>query len=254
MTDKSRLWLEREVEAVPLVLEDEASLAGLTADQRRQLLNQVAYHLGAPPHEQVSITSLLSLKLQIDPGVTRPMSSKGISRWLWHASESLYGKHVLDMGTGCGIQGITCLLAGAQFVVLADVTNAAVECAGKNLLASGLQLRAQVLESDLFAALPKREFDVIIFAQPYFAGRPLRDYACTKGMLNDGTVLRRFFYDARPFLRPRGKIVMMDWSFAGDTNSAVRVGMANGYRVMELVEYVDPKGVQTGQFQVVVLE
>ncbi|MDD5317587.1 MAG: class I SAM-dependent methyltransferase [Candidatus ainarchaeum sp.] len=81
---------------------------------------------------------------------------------------------VLDMGTGCGIQGIAA--AGkAKSVLFADISPEAVECARKNAEMNGATERCvcRFVESDLFDAIPEAEkFDVIIFNPPYLPTKP----------------------------------------------------------------------------------
>lgn len=229
-------------------------LETLSTEQKAQVLQQIRYHLGAPPHVDVVLNDVVSMRLQVGPGVTRPMSSKGLAQWLWAKPKLFYRRSVLDMGTGCGIQGITCLLGGCECAVLCDVTSSSVECAARNVKGAGLAERSRVVRSDLFEAMTQAQaFDLMVFAQPYFAGLPLPEFEFTRGMLDPGQLLNRFFSEARKFLKPSGCIVMMGWKFAGPVNDPASVGRAHGYEVLESYGYKDPDGIQCGSFEILVL-
>lgn len=231
-------------------------LARLSAEQKAQVLRQVEFHLHAPPSEEVRLNEVVSLHVQIRSGVTRPMSSKALARWLWEHQAYYRDQRVLDVGTGSGLQGLTCLLGGASEAVLSDVTDSAIECAGDNLRTSGLGSRGRVVRSDLFDAMKSEEgeFSLIVFAQPFFAGHPIPEYEFTRGMLDPGDLLVCFFAGARRFLRPSGRMVLMAWDFAGDTNDPTLVGSAQGYRVVSIDTCRDLGGIQQGTFSVIVFE
>lgn len=208
----------------------------------------------APPWEDLDLNSLLSLRLRILPGVTRPMSSKGLAKWLWRSSELYRNKNVLDIGTGSGIQGIVCLLGGAHSVLMTDIVQPATVCTQMNLDELGLAQRAAVQLSDLFNSITdSAQFDLIVFAQPYFSGKPIESYEFTRGMLDPDGLLHRFFRDARNFLRPDGRLALMGWNFAGVENSPAFIGPQFGFKLTHKELYYDWKGVQQGEFHVVLL-
>ena len=229
-------------------------LSHLTNEQRNQILRQIQYHISTQPYERVELTNYLILKFAILSGVTRPMSSKGIAKWLWMNSELFVDKKVLDIGTGCGIQGITCKLGGASQVVMTDVIEQAVKCSlknAKNILPNVEGINA--ISSDLFNAIEKNEtFDLIIFAQPYFPGKPIEHYEFTKGMFDTFGLQNRFFQDAKKFLNEDGKIVMMGWDFVGEENSPSVIAKSYGYNMEKTESYFDWRGVQQGTFDVFV--
>lgn len=231
------------------------TITGLTPEQRAQIIRQIQYHLDSPPHEDVFLNKVISLHLPVSCDVTRPMSSKGLARWLWDSPNLYFRKRVLDMGTGCGIQGMTCLLGGADYVLLSDVSQEAVKCAESNLVDSGLGGRADVRVSDLFEQLGGVEpFDLIVFAQPYFVGSPISEYPFTRGMLSGQDLLPRFFQSARHFLRPGGRLALMGWSFAGAASDPVLVGPRYGFEQICKDMYRDDAGVQQGEFHVVLFK
>ncbi len=136
------------------------------------------------------------------------------------------GDAVLDMGTGSGILAVTAARA-ARRVVAVDVNPAAVRCARENVARNGLAGRVEVLQSDLFAALPPGgRFDVILFTPPYFEGALRRPF---DHALNDpGKALaRRFLAEAGRWLAPGGYVQMVYSSLAGPER-VLRTGGGDG--------------------------
>ena len=75
---------------------------------------------------------------------------------------------ILDLCCGSGCIGIACALAFPEAeVTLADRDPAALEVARGNVADYGLEARVDVIESDLFAALPERDYDLIVCNPPY---------------------------------------------------------------------------------------
>lgn len=232
--------------------ENDAALKALNHEQKIQILKQVQYHQEAPPVELVQVSSNLTLSFSIFPGVTRPMSSKGLAKWLFLNQELYKNKRVLDIGTGCGIQGITCILGGADFVLLSDIGDSSVACAAYNLAQSGLNEKGICKKSDVFDSLEnKGKFDLVIFAQPYFPGKPIENFAFTHGMFDSEALQNKFFADVRKFLTPDAVIVLMGWLFAGEQNDPVRIGKKHGFEVDKIDPYFDWTGVQQGEFHIV---
>lgn len=77
---------------------------------------------------------------------------------------------VLDMGTGCGVNGILAASKSRQ-VVAVDVNPIAVECAKGNAKRNGVANRVVVRESDIFQNLSGK-FDLILFDPPFRWFRP----------------------------------------------------------------------------------
>lgn len=229
-------------------------LSSLNEQQRAQILRQIQYHLQAPPLEELQLNQAISLLFHIMPGVTRPMSSKGLAQWLWNSSNLYRNKRVLDIGTGCGIQGLVCLLGGAESLLCTDILDAAIQCAKFNLQAAGLETRAQLQVSDLFDSIDNQSgFDLIVFAQPYFSGNPLPDYEFTRGMLDPEGLLPRFFQGARRFLNPEGQLALMGWKFAGQGNDPEFIAPGFDFQIVHKESYLDWSGVQQGEFHIVLL-
>jgi ribosomal protein L3 glutamine methyltransferase len=92
---------------------------------------------------------------------------EGLTPWLVDAGQI---GHVLDVCTGSGCLAILAALTfPAAQVDASDVSAAAIEIARRNVGDYGLNERVRLFESDLFAALPPRRYDLIISNPPYVA-------------------------------------------------------------------------------------
>jgi len=85
---------------------------------------------------------------------------------------------VLDLCTGSGCIGIACAVYLPEAEVdLADVSPKALEVASRNLARHRLEDRVRVLESDLFAGVGERQYDVIVSNPPYVSAAELATLA-----------------------------------------------------------------------------
>ncbi len=82
------------------------------------------------------------------------------------------GRSVLDVGCGSGLLSLAAARAGA-LVTAVDINIEAVRTTASNASANGLHV--EVLQSDLFAALGDRRFDLVVVNPPYFAKDPVDD-------------------------------------------------------------------------------
>jgi release factor glutamine methyltransferase len=163
------------------------------------------------------------------------------------------GARVLDMGCGFGPLGIMAAHAGASHVVMLDFSAAAVANTRRNIELNDLTGRAEALESDLFAAVPGRRFDVILFNGPFLSVDPPPAssalYAGTspgpEAYMDPGYKLfDRFFRDAGAHLEPGGHI-LFSFGNAGDVEGMQAILDRHGYRdeiVHEIV--IDPPGAE----------
>jgi HemK-related putative methylase len=134
---------------------------------------------------------------------------------------------VLDIGTGSGIQAIT---AGqrASSVVAVDINPEAVSFACRNVKAHGLEDVISVIEGDLFSTLePCTAFNVILFTPPYLEGRPdtVFDHALFD---HDKALIRRFFKEAKTYLKPAGYVQML-YSSIADPEGTLKIAADLGW-------------------------
>lgn len=85
------------------------------------------------------------------------------------ARSAKFRKHatVLDLGAGCGIQGINALMQGAKLVVFADVNGIALRNCELNCERLGFE-SFRLVKSDLFGSVTGK-FDAVVFNAPYAA-------------------------------------------------------------------------------------
>lgn len=128
---------------------------------------------------------------------------------------------VLDVGTGSGILAIT---AGqrASSVVAVDINPEAVSFARRNVKAHGLEEVITVMEGDLFSPLePRHGFNVILFTPPYLEGKP--DTVFDQSLFDhDKELIKRFFKEAKRYLKPGGYVQML-YSSIADPEKALKI-------------------------------
>jgi release factor glutamine methyltransferase len=99
--------------------------------------------------------------LELDEGVHAPGPS---SLELAALLGDCRGRSVLDLGCGTGLFAIAAARAGARDVWATDVDPRAAECAGRNALRNGADVR--VARGDLFDPVAGRSFDLIVTNPP----------------------------------------------------------------------------------------
>ena len=148
--------------------------------------------------------------------IPRPETEE-LAEWLLKNVKLPQNPHVLDMGCGSGVLGLTLAadLPGSQ-VTLADISPDALDLAREN--AALLEIRnATFVESDLFSALAGRTFDLIAANLPYVpeTDRPTlskevaHDPALALFGGPDGLdLIRRFIPQAKGHLNPGGWLAL----------------------------------------------
>jgi release factor glutamine methyltransferase len=170
------------------------------------------------------------LRLVTDPEVFHPgyFHSTGVlAEWL--GGRELRGKRFLDMGTGSGAIGILAAGRGAE-VTAADVNPRAVALARENARRNGVT--TEVVESDLFAGLGGRMFDVIAFNLPFYPGRPRTPFEAAFYAGPDFETVRAFAAGSARQLAPEGALVVV---FSEDSGRDRMVALfeAAGFHVAE---------------------
>lgn len=137
----------------------------------------------------------------------------------------------LDLCCGSGCIGITMALETLSTkVVCSDVSPAALNLTQDNLNYFGLSERVEVIKSDLFSALPRQAFDLIVSNPPYvgieFGPRPDPDVEMYEPPLalfsgSHGTDhLKAIVDQAREHLMVGGSLVVECASFQAETVEA----------------------------------
>ena len=150
---------------------------------------------------------LLGHRFRTDPAVFHPVYFSSSRLLAEHLLErSLRGLSFLDMGTGAGPIAIAAAAVGAE-VTACDVNPRAVALARENAALNGLN--PEIVESNLFAAMPNRRFDLICFNIPFYPREPvsLLDAAFYAG--RELETVRRFASDCARHLLPDGHVVII---------------------------------------------
>jgi methylase of polypeptide subunit release factors len=146
--------------------------------------------------------SIHGVELYVPPHVYHPGIGLS-SRFLVDAlCECDLAGTVLDMGCGSGFVGISIHRPGIN-LVLADVSEAALASASENL--RRMDVRAEVVKSDLFKGLHGRNFDAVIFNPPLF-DKKIEHEAELALCDPDGELISCFLHDAHDYLTARGKL------------------------------------------------
>lgn len=135
----------------------------------------------------------------------------------WIADPARVGR-VLDLCTGSGcIAVIAAEVFTEAEVDASDVSPGALEVARRNIALHGLSDRVNAIESDLFAALDGRHYDLIVSNPPYvdapsMAALPPEYRREPEGALASGTdgldLTRRILAEAAAHLSPDGLLVV----------------------------------------------
>lgn len=118
------------------------------------------------------------LPFYVDERVLIPRSP--FAEWIqagfepWCQTDKL--RHILEIGTGSGCIAIAMALALPNAEVDAsDISAQALAVAEKNRAAHGLQDRVHLHQSDVFASLPVKAYDLIVSNPPYVASEEMQD-------------------------------------------------------------------------------
>jgi release factor glutamine methyltransferase len=162
----------------------------------------VLRRIGRPSEVQ-----LLGHRFRTDPAVFHPLyfsSSRLLAEHL--LDRPLRGLSVLDMGTGAGPIAIAAAAAGA-IVTACDVNPRAVTLARENAALNGLH--PEIVESNLFDALPNRRFDLICFNIPFYPREPVSPLDAAFYAGRELETVRRFARECARHLLPDGHVVVI---------------------------------------------
>jgi release factor glutamine methyltransferase len=176
----------------------------------RPVLFRILYPLQIYWNRKPRRAKIGGLALRTDPRVFHPglhFSSKILANHV--AGLDLNGCKVLDMGTGSGVIGVIAALQGAQ-VAAADINPEAAKLAAGNAFDHGVSANVRVMCSDLFSALANAPaFDWIIFNPPFFPHAAQQGLEIAFNAGNDYETVQRFLQQAKFFLAPAGKILLI---------------------------------------------
>lgn len=147
------------------------------------------------------------MDLIIRPGVFHPKYFYSTRFLLDYLKKiSLRGWKVLEVGSGSGCLSVFCAKQGAMADAL-DIHPAAVENTLENAARNAVVVNAII--SDLFSALPARQYDLLLVNPPYYPKNPLKpeEYAWYCG--EDFEYFNRFFTSFRPFVAEEGRVLMV---------------------------------------------
>ncbi|MCC7494396.1 MAG: methyltransferase [Fimbriimonadaceae bacterium] len=133
------------------------------------------------------------------------------------------GATALEVGCGSGYVSIIAVQRGYR-VTAVDINPEAVRCTRLNALLNRVEDRLEVVESDLFAAVAGRRFDLVLFNPPFYVGRPQpgRDQAWRSDDL-----LGRFAAGLDGVLAPGGQALLV---FSSHGATALLLGELAAHR------------------------
>lgn len=178
----------------------------------------VLWRIAKPSRARVSGQGLAT-----DPRVFHPIyffSTKISIAYL--GSMDLRGRRFLDMGTGTGSIGIFAATRGA-IVTCCDINRHAVELARENAARNRVTL--EVVESDVFSALPDRQFDVICFNVPFYPRAPRTPLEAAFFAGPNFETVRAFATGCAAALAPDGTVVVV---FSEDSGRQLLVSFFTG--------------------------
>jgi len=123
------------------------------------------------------------------------------------------GASVADIGTGCGILGITAA-AKAREVVGVDINPYALRCAKGNAALNRVADKVSFVQGNLFSAIRVEEkFDLILFNAPYLPSEPGEEDSwigrAWAGGVSGRNVIDDFIRQSPKHLKAEGQIMLM---------------------------------------------
>lgn len=222
----------------------------LTSKQKKQVALQLKAHEHSEYKTNIDIVGGLVLKdFKVIPNVLRPelMSAMQLTQWLCLNNGLYKDKLVIDMGSETGIQGIVMALCGAKNVICSDISKDAIKNTKLNIKNYKLQNKIKVIESDLFTNIKIQKFDVIVFNHPFFSDGSMKEQLNVDfKVLERGSLIHRFFEDAKRFLKNDSLIIMPYFHIAGPINDPAVQAPKHGYEVKEKYNMNVTVGLQKG--------
>ncbi len=123
-----------------------------------------------------------------------------LKEWLKGRDENI---RILDMGSGSGILGHSCIEMGFENVLCVDISKDVVSELKKKSL--------NAIQSDLFSNV-RSKFDLIVFNSPYLPldkREPLGSQRNTTGGVKGCEVIVRFLRGVGDFLSDKGRVLLL---------------------------------------------
>lgn len=193
----------------------------------RPYLNKVLAHMD--PYE----VEVFGEKITVLPGVMSPQYDWAGLFMIDCLPKDLGGMDVLELGSGSGLVSVLAGLRGAKRVTAADINPEAVKNTEFNFKKFNLE-NVQVFLSDVFSAVPKILYDLIIFNLPYHDGKPANDLE--KGVMDlEYHAMTAFFKDVKSYLKKNGKMYV-GFSQSGDVLRFMEEMKKNGIHLESMIE------------------
>jgi ribosomal protein L3 glutamine methyltransferase len=194
----------------------------LTADERERVIGLIQRRID----ERMPLPYLLGeawfagMRFHVNEKVLIPRSpiaeliAAGFSPWL----ETSQAPQILDLCCGSGCIGIAAAayIPGSQ-VDLVDISSDVLQVAKQNVAEYDLQQRVSIYQSDLFEALPAKQYDLIVSNPPYVGAAEMgelpdeyRHEPVLALQANDNglEIVQRILKQAKSYLSPKGILIV----------------------------------------------
>lgn len=226
--------------------------SNLAHEEKIVLAKQFQLHEGPTVQfswQDMDLPFQTSAKLEVWPTIMRPHitgSSRACCQFIKDNPELFRNKRIVDVGTGCGILGITAYMMDAKNVFLGDICPTAVDNASTNIDRLGLK-QVKIFGGDLLEEFDG-DADIAIFNHPFFCGNAIPSLPISMSMMAPRGIVTRFFKQARERNIPR--VIMPFWQKAGSGNDPYHSWTESGFELVDDRFYTNQIGEQLGEVYV----
>lgn len=187
----------------------------IPATRNRRILRTVLKHIAAAAYKPLLVKYLSKtriyrykeLVLEIPPAVFHPGFFTSTQLLLQEINKlDQAGKTFLELGAGSGLIAMDAAKKGAV-VTATDINPVAVDYLRRNSRQNNLQL--EIIESDLFASIPARQFDIIAINPPYYRKKPQSWYDHAWYCGEDGEYFSGLFSQLPAYLHTNSAVLMV---------------------------------------------
>lgn len=173
-------WLVLHALSLPLDLDDRFHDCRLTNEELQAVVTLLIKRVETrePAAYLTGEAWFCGLPFAVNEHVLVPRSpigeliQEGFQPWLGHVEPDA----VLDLCTGSACIGIACAYAFEEcWVTVSDISGEALQVAQENVERHGLGQQVEVIQSDVFDALPPRHYDLIVSNPPYVDADDMED-------------------------------------------------------------------------------